>query len=199
MHMKKIMILLMVLCLCGCSYSASHTESVSTSINGETVTTTTETKVEDGQVSTSTITTTENDPTGLRNKWPELFTNGAEGVSEDGNNVYFIYNSGDNGSDSSLAAVMIADGATGELLVYDMGDIEEEKDHLVIHDVDGDSSLPFVIDESAEGGILMRFQNGDSVFLEYVSLEQIIDDMISIWEVQGEEFVAQKDGENYDH
>lgn len=191
--MKKILILLTVLCLCGCSVTATHSASVTTSVTNDGVTTTTETKIEDGAVSTDTFTTSEDDPTGLRNKWLELFTNGAEGVSEDGCDVYFIYNNSD--SDSSLAAIMVTDGETGELLVYDLGEIEEEEDHLVINDVEGKRYIPFTLDQGDEGGFTIYFQDGDSAYLEYVELEDIIDHMISIWEVQGADFQAKQENE----
>ncbi|MBQ6478624.1 MAG: hypothetical protein IJI44_04560 [Erysipelotrichaceae bacterium] len=151
--MKRIFVILMVFCLCGCSFSASHTSSVSTSVssNGVETTTNIETKIENGEISasSSTITTSEEDPTGLRSKWQELFTYGAEGISEAGNPIYFIYNSGED-NDSSLAAIMIIDGETGELIVYDMGEVESEDDHLVIHDIEGENSIPFSLDEEVE-------------------------------------------------
>ncbi len=196
--MKRLFVILMLLCLCGCSFSASHTSSVSTTVSSDGVekTTNVETKIENGEISTSssTITTSEDDPTGLRNKWQELFTYGAEGVSEAGNPVYSIYNSGEE-NDSSLAAIMIVDGETDELIVYDMGDLEEEDDHLVIHDIEGETSISFALDE-AEGGFVIYFQNEDSAFLEYTELDDIIDHTVSIWEVQREDFYARQESED---
>ena len=34
----------------------------------------------------------------------------------------------------------------------------------------------------------MKFKDGDSVFLNFVDQEQIIDDMISLWEVHQEAY-----------
>ncbi|MBR3227834.1 MAG: hypothetical protein IKF68_04735 [Erysipelotrichaceae bacterium] len=189
--MKKIfsctVILTMVLTTGACSVQTTSTASFSTSVtDADGKTTTTETVIENGVSGTSTITSSEDDPTGLRNKWHELFEAGAEGVSEDGNNVYFIYNTSDA---SALAAIMITDGESGELLAYDFGDIEDEEERLVIYDVDGESSLPFTLEyEGYENGFLISFQNDDSAFLSYADLDTIIDHMISIWEVQQESY-----------
>ena len=195
--MKKLTILLIAFFLCGCTFSSTTSVSTSVSNNGVETTTNIETKIENGEVTTSssTFTTSEEDPTGLRSKWQELFTHGAEGVTEAGNDVYFIYNAGDD-NDSSLAAIMIVDGETGELILYDYGEIEDEEDHLVIYDVEGVTSIPFTIDEDVEGGFNIYFQNGDSAFLQYTELDDIIDHMISIWEVQREDFQAKQESEN---
>ncbi|MBQ6478623.1 MAG: hypothetical protein IJI44_04555 [Erysipelotrichaceae bacterium] len=43
---------------------------------------------------------------------------------------------------------------------------------------------------------MICFQNEDSAFLEYVELNDIIDHMISIWEVQREDFYARQENES---
>jgi len=79
---------------------------------------------------------------------------------------------------------------TGNLLLYELGEIEDEDEHLVIHDVEGDSSLPFAIgEEEYEDGFDIYFQNDDHAYLQFVSVEQIIDDMIGIWEEQHDTYV----------
>ncbi len=196
--MKKLMISalsLLMLSLCACSFSASSTSSFSTSVTADGKTTTTETVIENGQTSTSTFTTSEEDPTGLRSKWLELFNAGAEGRSNDGYDVYFIYNTGED-NESSLAAIMVTDPDSGELLVYEYGEIEEEDDHLVIYDVEGEESIPFVLDdENSQDGFTIFFQNDDNAFLEYTDVETMIDHMISIWEQQRDSFQARKESE----
>ena len=189
--MKKIIIVLfMTLCMCACTVTTSSSASFSTSVTADGKTTTTETKIENG-VSTSTTTEmSEDDPTGLRKEWAELFDTGAEGMSDMGCEIYFAYNSDE---ESSLAAVMIVNGETGELLLYEFGEIEDEDDHMIIYDIEGDSSLPYSIgEEQYDDGFDIYFQDGDHAFLQFVSAEQIIDDMISIWEVQCSTYVDPK-------
>ena len=116
---KKILALLLGACLifalagCSVSHSSSSTSTVSSTVNGETTTTTTTT--ENGETHTETTTTTAdgnttttvdgqvvessesapaeaadpNDPTGLRAKWHDTFTGGAEGTNDDGEHFYF--------------------------------------------------------------------------------------------------------------
>ena len=91
---------------------------------------------------------------------------------------------------------MVTDGETGELLVYDMGEIEEEEDHLVINDVEGKRYIPFTLDLDVEDGFVIYFQDGDSAFLEFVELEDIIDHMLSIWEIQGADFREKQNSED---
>ena len=132
--MKKIITLLIALFLiCGCSVKSTTTVSTSVSENGNTTTTTTTQTVENGvySSSTDTVTSSDDDPTGLRNKWTELFEEGAEGVSKDGWDVYLAY---DDPNDISLAAIMIL--KDGELRDYIFGDVVEEDGHYKIVDVD---------------------------------------------------------------
>ncbi len=128
--MKKIIVsLLTVFLLNGCSVSSTST--VSTSVTNEngtttTITTTTE-KIDNGVYSSDTTTTTNEDPTGLRNKWQEIFTEDGEGVLEMGYNVYLAY---DDPDDIRTAAIMVLNEDNSELLVYILGDVEEEEDHF---------------------------------------------------------------------
>ena len=189
--MKKIITLLIALFLiCGCSVKSTTTVSTSVSENGNTTTTTTTQTVENGvySSSTDTVTSSDDDPTGLRNKWTELFEEGAEGVSKDGWDVYFAY---DDPNDISLAAIMIL--KDGELRDYIFGDVVEEDGHYKIVDVDEKEdgtveNLPFEIGEVKADGFEMRFKDDDSVVLNFVDQETIINDMISIWEQQGQAY-----------
>lgn len=186
--MKKLIVLclMMLLVLSGCSVSTSS--SVSTTVTTDSGSTTTTTTVENG-VSTTTV-TNDDDPTGLRARWNETFVAGAEGESEAGNKIYFIY---DDPSDISFGAIMITNSEGSELLVYDYGDIlyDEEKEMLYIDDVDGLETLPFNIgDTDNDNTFMLEFQNGDVVEMEIVDKEVIIDDMISLWETHREDYQA---------
>lgn len=208
---KKIIALLLGACLifalagCSVSHSSSSSSTVSSTVNGETTTTTTTT--ENGETHTETTTTTadgtttttvdgqvvENteaapaaeaadpsDPTGLRAKWHEIFTGGAEGTNDDGEHFYFIY---DNPDSISLAGMMITtpDGKT--LSVYDYGNVlKDENGKPYIEDVEGKSTIPFEIVETNENGFVFGFQNGVQTPFNFVDLDTIIDDMITIWE-----------------
>lgn len=72
--------------LIACSSTTTTTVST-TDENGTTTTTTTTNK--DGKETTETI--VRDDPTGLREKWHDMFEEGAEGEDEEGNKYYFIY------------------------------------------------------------------------------------------------------------
>ena len=186
--MKKIITLLvMILMLCACSVSTSSTtttEISTTDSNGNTTTTTTTT--ENGVTTTDTITSSQDDPTGLRNKWKEYFSQGGEGVSKDGYNVYLAY---DNPEDIKLAAIMILNSDNSELLTYIFGDVVAEEDHFKIVDVVEDEELPFwLTDKEVEDGFEITFKDNDSVELKFVDQETIINDMIDIWEVQQDNY-----------
>ena len=207
---KKILALLLGACLifalagCSVSHSSSSTSTVSSTVNGETTTTTTTT--ENGETHTETTTTTAdgnttttvdgqvvessesapaeaadpNDPTGLRAKWHDTFTGGAEGTNDDGEHFYFIF---DNPDSLGLAAMMItsADGKT--LSVYDYGKVlKDENDKPYIEDVEGSNTLPFEIVETNDNGFVFGFQNGVQTQFNFVDLDTIINDMITIWE-----------------
>ena len=180
--MKKIISLLLaifVLCACSVSTSSSTTTTFSTTdSSGNTTTTTTTT--ENGVTTTDTITSSEDDPTGLRAKWHELFTGGAEGVSSNGDYVYFIY---DNLDDVTYAGIMILSSDQSELEVYDLGEVQVEDDHFVIIDVEGETTLPFYLpDTPVENGFEIAFKDGDVAQMRFVDIDTIIDDMVSIWE-----------------
>lgn len=209
---KKIIALLLGACLiialagCSVSHSSSSTSTVSSTVNGETTTTTTTT--ENGETHTETTTTTadgtttttvdgqvvENteaapaaeaadpsDPTGLRADWHKTFTGGAEGTSADnGDKFYFIF---DNPDSISLAGMMVTtpDGKT--LSVYDYGNVlKDENGKPYIEDVEGENTLPFDLVETNEDGFVFSFKNGVQTQFNFVDLDTIINDMITIWE-----------------
>ena len=194
---KKIIALLLGACLifalagCSVSHSSSSTSTVSSTVNGETTTTTTTTAdgatttTVDGQVVENSEpapaeAADPNDPTGLRAKWHDTFTGGAEGTNDDGEHFYFIF---DNPDSLGLAAMMItsADGKT--LSVYDYGKVlKDENGKPYIEDVEGSSTLPFEIAETNENGFVFSFQNGVKTEFKFVDLDTIINDMITIWE-----------------
>ena len=188
MNMKKIITLLtavlLVLGLCSCSVEVSSSASTSlttTTTDSEGNTTQTTTTTENGVTTSSTITATPDDPTGLRSKWREYFTAGAEGVSNDGYNVYLIM---DDPQNITFAAIMILTPNNDELLTYVYGDVTADGDTAKITDVQEDIDLPFRLgDSDQENCFEMYFKDGDAAVMELVDLDTIINDMISLWEV----------------
>ena len=180
--MKKfITLLLIIFVVCGCSVettSTSTTTFTTTDSSGNTTTTTTTN--ENGVVTTDTVTSSDGDPTGLRAKWHELFTAGAKGQNSNGDHIYFIY---DNPEAIELAAIMILSEDKSVLLAYDFGNVLAEDDHYIIEDVEGESVLPFNLPETeVENGFELSFMDGTSAKMQFVELDTIIDDMVSIWE-----------------
>ncbi len=177
--------LFIVLCLCACSMEVSSTSSSSvttTTTDSQGNTTQTTTTTENGVTTTDTITTNADDPTGLRSKWREYFTSGAEGVSNDGFNIYMIM---DDPQNIALAAIMITTQNDEELLNYIYGEVTVDGDIVKISDVEEDVELPFQIGESQQENCFeLYFQDGDAAMMELVDQDTIINDMISIWEVQ---------------
>ena len=188
MNMKKIITLLtavlLVLGLCSCSVEVSSSASTSlttTTTDSEGNTTQTTTTTENGVTTSSTITATPDDPTGLRSKWREYFTAGAEGVSNDGYNVYLIM---DDPQNITFAAIMILTPNNDELLTYVYGDVTVDGDTAKITDVQEDIDLPFQLgDSDQENCFEMYFKDGDAALMTMVDQDTIINDMISLWEV----------------
>ena len=188
MNMKKIITLLtavlLVLGLCSCSVEVSSSASTSlttTTTDSEGNTTQTTTTTENGVTTSSTITATPDDPTGLRSKWREYFTAGAEGVSNDGYNVYLIM---DDPQNITFAAIMILTPNNDELLTYVYGDVTVDGDTAKITDVQEDIDLPFQLgDSDQENCFEIYFKDGDAALMTMVDLDTIINDMISLWEV----------------
>ena len=188
MQMKKFITLLtavlLVFGLCSCSVEVSSTTSSSlttTTTDSEGNTTQTTTTTENGVTTSNTITATPDDPTGLRSKWREYFTAGAEGVSNDGYNVYLIM---DDPQNITFAAIMILTSNNDELLTYVYGDVTVDGDTAKITDVQEDIDLPFQLgDSDQENCFEIYFKDGDAAVMELVDLDTIINDMISLWEV----------------
>ncbi len=188
MNMKKNITLLtsvlLVLGLCSCSVEVSSSASTSlttTTTDSEGNTTQTTTTTENGVTTSSTITATPDDPTGLRSKWREYFTAGAEGLSNDGYNVYLIM---DDPQNITFAAIMILTSNNDELLTYVYGDVTVDGDTAKITDVQEDIDLPFQLgDSDQENCFEIYFKDGDAAVMELVDLDTIINDMISLWEV----------------
>ncbi|MBQ3295048.1 MAG: hypothetical protein IJH00_00985 [Erysipelotrichaceae bacterium] len=186
--MKKtltvLLAIIMVLFMSACSVETSSSSTstfTTTTTDSDGKTTQTTTTTENGVTTTETITTSADDPTGLRNKWREYFTKGAEGVSNNGENIYMIM---DDPSAISLAAIMITSKNNEELLTYVYGELSEEDGIVYINDVEEDMRLPFQLgDSNFENCFEIYFQDGDAAVMELVDLDKIIDDMISIWEV----------------
>ncbi len=191
--MKKILTLLlavlMIMAMSACSFEASSSSSstfTTTTTDGEGNTTQTTTTTENGVTTTETITSTADDPTGLRNRWKEIFSGGAEGVSNNGENIYMIM---DDPSNIALAAIMVTSKENKELLTYVYGEVSVEDDTAIIRDVEEDLQLPFKLGESEyENCFEIYFQDGDAAVMEVVDLDKIIDDMIGIWEVHQEAY-----------
>ena len=176
--------MLLVLGLCSCSVEVSSSASTSlttTTTDSEGNTTQTTTTTENGVTTSSTITAAPDDPTGLRSKWREYFTAGAEGVSNDGYNVYLIM---DDPQNITFAAIMILTPNNDELLTYVYGDVTVDGDTAKITDVQEDIDLPFQLgDSDQENCFEMYFKDGDAALMTMVDLDTIINDMISLWEV----------------
>ena len=176
--------MLLVLGLCSCSVEVSSSASTSlttTTADSEGNTTQTTTTTENGVTTSSTITATPDDPTGLRSKWREYFTAGAEGVSNDGYNVYLIM---DDPQNITFAAIMILTPNNDELLTYVYGDVTVDGDTAKITDVQEDIDLPFQLgDSDQENCFEMYFKDGDAALMTMVDQDTIINDMISLWEV----------------
>ncbi len=175
------------LCLTACSSTSTSTTTVSVTDEDGNTTTTTTTKENGVESSSTTVTNAEgetfevsdNDPTGLRGQWPEMFSEGAEGTNEAGESFFFAY---DDPDDLNLGAVMILSADQTDLETYVFGEITFEDDTFTIHDVEGEETLPFTITDVGEDGFTMGFQDGDTASMEFVDQDTIIDDMISIWE-----------------
>ena len=179
----------LLLCLTACTTTSTSTTTTSVSVTDEDGNTTTTTTTNENGVETSSTTVTnadgetfaisDNDPTGLRGQWPEMFSEGAEGTNEAGESFFFAY---DDPDDLNLGAVMILSEDRTELETYVFGEITFEDDIFTIDDVEGEESLPFTVTDADENGFTMGFQNGVTVRMEFVDQDTIIDDMISIWE-----------------
>ena len=122
----------------------------------------------------------ENDPTGLRAKWHELFFNGAEGENADGDHFFFACNDSSNVTGASM---MILNKDMTELNYYYLGNVEWDGDEMVIYDVDGEHYLPVTIGDGAEEGTFtMAFKDGDMATMHSVDQDVIINDMVSVVE-----------------
>ena len=122
----------------------------------------------------------ENDPTGLRAKWHGLFFEGAEGENENGDHFFFAC---DDSNNVQEATVMILNKDMTELNYYYLGNVGMEDDAMVIYDVDGENSLPFVVGDGEEADTFtMTFKDGDVATMHYVDQDVIINDMVSVVE-----------------
>lgn len=194
---------------CSVSHETTSTSTVSKNVNGETTTTTTTTTTENGVTTEETIITEESDdaeeaaeaegaaeeaaaeeageavvdeddPTGLRADWHDLFLYGAEGQNEAGENYYLAY---DGDETTPHAAFMLTNPDSTILGIYELGEIITEEDgSTYIEDVEGEDIVPFEIIEDSEDGFVIQFDDGEAIEMFYVDQETIIDDMISIWE-----------------
>lgn len=122
----------------------------------------------------------ENDPTGLRAKWHDLFFEGAEGENDNGDHFFFAC---DDSNNVQEATVMILNKDMTELNYYYLGNVGMEDDAMVIYDVDGENSLPFVVGDGEEADTFtMTFKDGDVATMHYVDQDVIINDMVSVVE-----------------
>ena len=122
----------------------------------------------------------ENDPTGLRARWYDLFFEGAEGENENGDHFFFAC---DDSNNVQEATVMILNKDMTELNYYYLGNVGMEDDAMVIYDVDGENSLPFVVGDGEEADTFtMTFKDGDVATMHYVDQDVIINDMVSVVE-----------------
>lgn len=122
----------------------------------------------------------ENDPTGLRARWHDLFFEGAEGENENGDHFFFAC---DDSNNVQEATVMILNKDMTELNYYYLGNVGMEDDAMVIYDVDGENSLPFVVGDGEEADTFtMTFKDGDVATMHYVDQDVIINDMVSVVE-----------------
>ena len=158
----------------------SVTDENGNPIGGETEAAGTETAAETEAVAEAQTEVDENDPTGLRARWHEMFVDGAEGENADGDHFFFAC---DDSNNVTEATVMILNKDMTELNYYYLGNVEMEDDEMVIYDVDGEHFLPFVVgDGEEEGTFTMAFKDGDVATMHYVDQDTIINDMISVVE-----------------
>ena len=87
----------------------------------------------------------------------------------------------DEAGEPTFAAMMVID-KDNTLVLYDYGDMKDEGDNYVIYDIDGDSTIPFSVTDSNDDSMTLVFNDGDEAVLEYVSQDQIVEDMVSIIE-----------------
>ena len=122
----------------------------------------------------------EDDSTGLRAKWHEMFYEGAEGENENGDHFFFAY---DDRDDVRLGSVMVLNADMTELATYYLGEVGTEDDAMVIYDNDLGMKLPFTIEDGTEDGTLkMSFMDGDVAEMHFVDQDTIINDMIGVVE-----------------
>ena len=122
----------------------------------------------------------ENDPTGLRARWHDMFFDGAEGENADGDHFFFAC---DDYSNVAEATVMILNKDMTELNYYYLGNVEWDGDDMVIYDVDGEHFLPVTFgDGEEEGTFTMAFKDGDVATMYYVDQDTIINDMVGVVE-----------------
>ena len=140
----------------------------------------TEAPAETGAVAEVQTEVDENDPTGLRARWHDLFFEGAEGENENGDHFFFAC---DDSNNVQEATVMILNKDMTELNYYYLGNVGMEDDAMVIYDVDGENSLPFVVGDGEEADTFtMTFKDGDVATMHYVDQDVIINDMVSVVE-----------------
>lgn len=193
------LVLVFALAACSVSSSSSTTTTVSTTVtdaNGNTTTNTVTNQIgvnagTDGVTTTNETTTETTSPDGgeaeeptftaddLSEAWHERFTEGAEGVSRDGDQIYFAY---DDPDDVTYAAIMIVSN-DGEHLSSREGDVLVDDDHLILSDEDMESETPFTItDQDGETFLMTFLGDGDEATMTIVDADTIIDDMVAVWQ-----------------
>lgn len=129
------------------------------------------------------------DPTGLREVWPDYFTQGAEGVNSNGEHFYFAF---DDPNNITVATLMITSPDGSDLSLYVLGEASMQtyeeyfngQQCCVIHDVEDESDLPFAVQQASFGNydFDMLFIDDDVAHMTFVDQDTIINDMITIWE-----------------
>ena len=121
-----------------------------------------------------------NDPSGLRAKWAELFTGGAEGQNMDGDRFYYAFDDVDEPTFASM--VIVTEGGT-KLDAYYIGDVTVEDGWFMITDVESENRLPYAYaDSENKDNYCLTFTDDDVAEVTPVDKDTIINDMAAVVE-----------------
>ena len=197
---KKILAIVMaavlILAMTACSASSSSTTSFSTSVTDSDGNTTTNTVTNEVGVSagpdgiqTKNETTTDTSTTAAAGtmadffppveEWYDLYAEGGEGQTEDGDRFFFAYNDPEDVSE----AILLIQFTDGGVMVRN-GEVtwNEDEECLELYDADVDSTIPFIFLDTEEDGVFaIRFLANDlEVFFDMVDQDTIINDIYDI-------------------
>ena len=121
-----------------------------------------------------------NDPSGLRAKWAELFTGGAEGQNADGDRFLYAY---DDVNEPTFASMVIVTEGGTKLDAYYIGEVAATDEGFEITDLESGNGLPYgYADSENEETYCLTFKDGDIAEVTPVDVDTIINDMAAIVE-----------------